>query len=109
MSSEQSVTSENNDTITNLPTENTVMQATKLSLKIGRPICYYFYNDSYNGDVKICTDGKEKIIFKNLDEHTSTISNIYKVDRDLLILTSNTVYVISANTKVAKMPEELLE
>lgn len=109
MSSEQSVASENNEAISVLPTENTVMQATKLSMKIGRPICFYFYADSYNGDVKICTDGNEKIIFKNMDEHTSTISNIYKVDKDLLILTSNTVYVISANTKVAKMPEELLE
>jgi hypothetical protein len=108
MSSEQTGGNDN-EAITILPTENTLMQATKLSMKIGRPICFYFYADSHKGEVKICTDGKEKIIFKNLEEHTSTISNIYKVDKDLLILTSNTVYVISANTKVSKMPEELLE
>jgi len=104
--------SETNKNTTNaitIPTDETLRQATKLSIKLGRPICYYFYLDSYKNEVKICTDENEKIIYKNTEEHTSTISNIYKVDKDLLILTANTIYIISANTKVAKMPEELLQ
>lgn len=108
MSDTEKNSSDVNQTIT-IPTDDTLRQATKLSIKIGRPICYYFYLDSYKNEVKICTDENEKIIYKNSDEHTSTISNIYKVDKDLLIVTSNTIYVISANTKVAKMPEELLQ
>ena len=90
-----------------IPSTNTLSQAAKLSIKISKPVCFYFYIDSCNDGIKICTNETDKIIFKNLDEHTSSISNIYKVDNEYLIVTENTIYIISSNTKVAKIPEEL--
>ena len=90
-----------------IPSPNTLSQAAKLSIKISKPVCFYFYIDSCNDSIKICTNETDKIIFKNLDEHTSSISNIYKVDNEYLIVTENTIYIISSNTKVAKIPEEL--
>lgn len=90
-----------------IPSTNTLSQAAKLSIKISKPVCFYFYIDSCNDSIKICTNETDKIIFKNLDEHTSSISNIYKVDNEYLIVTENTIYIISSNTKVAKIPEEL--
>ena len=91
----------------NIPSSNTLSQAAKLSIKISKPICFYFYIDSCNNNIKICANEQNKIIFKSLDEHTSSISNIYKVENEYLIVTENTIYIISANTSVAKMPEEL--
>ena len=90
-----------------IPSPNTLSQAAKLSIKISKPICFYFYLDSCNDKIKICTNEQNKIIFKSLEEHTSSISNIYKVEKEYLIVTENTIYIISANTSVAKMPEEL--
>jgi hypothetical protein len=83
-----------------LPSEKTLMQATKLSLKTKKPICFYFYIDSLKDKITIITDGEDRIIFKNDDEHTSPIINTYKSDNSFIIVTENTIYILSANTKV---------
>lgn len=85
-----------------LPSAKTLMQSAKLSIRLNKPICYYFYTDSLKGNCCITTDGKEKIIYKNDDEHTSPIVTPYQVDDEYIIITENTIYIISANTKVEK-------
>ena len=83
-----------------LPSNKTLMQAAKLSIKIGRKICFYFYIDSCKGNVNI---------FKNLEEYTSPITNIYKEkdESEYIIVTVNTIYVLSDKCNVVKMPEEI--
>ena len=61
-----------------LPSDKTLQQAVKLSIKTSKPICFYFYVDSLKRKVSICSDGEDKIIFKNQEEHTSPILNTYK-------------------------------
>lgn len=85
-----------------LPSTKTLLQATKLSIRLNKPICFYFYTDSLKGNCCIATDGKEKIIYKNDDEHTSPIVTPYQVDDDFIIITENTIYIISAKTRVEK-------
>lgn len=83
-----------------LPSEKTLMQATKLALKTKKPICFYFYLDSLKGKITIVSDGEDRIIFKNEDEHTSPILNTYKSENCFIIVTENTIYIVSADTKV---------
>lgn len=83
-----------------LPGNNTLIQATKLSIKVSKPICYYFYVDSLRDNCTIVNSDGEKIVFKNNEEHTSPIKNTYKVGGEYLVVTENTIYVLSANTKV---------
>ena len=44
-------------------------------------------------------------IVEELD--SGPISNIYKVEKDYLIVTENTIYILSSDTKVTKMPDNL--
>jgi len=97
--------SNQNEQIT-IPCDNTLNQAAKLSIKISKPVCFYFYLDSCRGNINIGTTESDKIIFKNMEEHTSTISNIYKVNNEFLVVTENTIYIISAGTKVTKLPDD---
>ena len=83
-----------------LPTEKTLLQATKLALKTKKPICFYFYIDSLKGKISISTDGEDRIIFKSDDEHTSPILNTYKSDTSYIVVTENTIYILSADTPV---------
>lgn len=83
-----------------LPTEKTLLQATKLALKTKKPICFYFYIDSVKGKITIVSDGEDRIIFKNEDEHTSPILNTYKSDNCYIVVTENTIYILSADTQV---------
>ena len=83
-----------------LPSDKTLQQATKLSLKTKKPICFYFYIDSLKGKISIVNDGEDRIIFKSEDEHTSPIINTYKSDSSYIIVTENTIYILSAETPV---------
>lgn len=98
------------NTSINIPSSTTLAQAAKLSISVFKPICFYFYIDSCKDLIKICTNSqnKDKIIYKNLNEHTSSILNIYKVETEYLIVTENTIYIISSKTGIANMPNELL-
>ena len=59
-----------------------------------------FLCESLKKKVSIVSDGEDKIIFKNQEEHTSPILNTYKCGNEFLVVTENTIYVISADTKV---------
>ena len=83
-----------------LPSDKTMQQAVKLSIKLVKPICFYFYVDSLKGRVCISSDGEDRIIFKNEEEHTSPILNTYKCENCYIIVTENTIYVVSANTRI---------
>jgi hypothetical protein len=83
-----------------LPTDKAMAQAVKLSIKTVKPICFYFYVDSLKGKVCIQNDNEDKIIFKNEEEHTSPILNTYKCDESYIIVTENTIYIISTNTRI---------
>jgi hypothetical protein len=85
-----------------MPSADTLSQAAKLSIKISKPICFYFYIDSCKNNASIVTAEGEKIIYKNNEEHTSPIKNTYKVGDEYLVVTENTIYVISCSTPVGK-------
>ena len=86
-----------------LPSDKTLQQAVKLSIKTTKPICFYFYVDSLKGRVCISSDGDDKIIYKNDDEHTSPIMNTFKYQNEFLVVTENTIYVVSSNTQILQV------
>ena len=81
------------------PDKETLNQACKLSIKIQKPMCFYYFKDSLNRNICITSNENDKIIYKNEKEHTSPIQNIYKVNTEYLVVTENTIYVTSAFTK----------
>ena len=85
-----------------LPSANCLNQAAKLSIKISKPICFYFFVDSCRGQAQIVNADGDKIIYKNNEEHTSPIKHTYKVDNEYLVVTENTIYIVSCSTNVAK-------
>lgn len=84
-----------------IPTDKTLQQAFKLSLKTKKPVCTYFYVDSLRGKIKIVSDGEDRIIYKSDDEYTSPILNTYKSDTSYIVVTENTIYLLSSETPVA--------
>ena len=85
-----------------LPNVNTLSQAAKLSIKIAKPLDFYFFIDSCRGNAQIVNADGDKIIYKNNEEHTSPIRHTYKVGCEYLIVTDNTIYIISCNTEINK-------
>lgn len=80
-----------------LPHHTTLLHAARLAIQQDRPVQLDYYVESANGKAFMGEDpeSKEKMLVKTNDEFTSLISKIYKVQEDFIILTENSIYVVS--------------
>ena len=81
-----------------LPSTECLTHAVKLGIAEDRPIMLDYYTDSLDGKVVIGVreDGAEKLLVKSEEEYTSSISKIYKVGAEFIILTENSLYIVSS-------------
>ena len=89
-----------------LPSSETLTKAMKLSLKLAKPLDFYFYEDSCRDCICIMHDGEDMVIYKNDDERTSPISKTFKSEDQFIVITENTIYIISANTPIRNLEED---
>ena len=88
---------------TDTPCPAVLFQAAKFAMELDRSIHLDYFTDSYIGKAVIgeYAETKDKILIKaGGDEFTSLISKLYKVGADIVILTENSIYVVSG--KIAK-------
>lgn len=78
-----------------LPKPKTLDQAFRLSLLQGKQIDSYFYIDSLKGKVCIKSDDGDMILFKDSEEYSSPILNTYKSEDEYVVVTENTIYIVS--------------
>ena len=63
-----------------------------------------YWNDSINGKALIgVKDNDEKILVRNSEEYTSPISKIYKVGEEFIIITENSIYLVSSKISTRKI------
>ena len=48
-------------------------------------------------------ENDEKLLVKSEDEYTSPICKIYQVDKEFLILTENSIYIVSSSISTKKI------
>lgn len=89
-----------------LPSADTLVKAMKLSLKLAKPLDFYFYEESCRDGICIMHDGEDMVIYKNDDERTSPISKTFKSEEQFIVITENTIYIISANTPIRNLEED---
>jgi hypothetical protein len=80
-----------------LPSPQTLVQAAKLAIQMDRAIQLDYYVDTATNKAFLGEDdeAKEKMLVKSGDEFTSLIQKMYKVSDDLIILTENSIYIVS--------------
>lgn len=80
-----------------LPGAATLLQAAKIAIEQDRAILLDYYVDTAKGTAFLGEDKatKERILVKSKDEFTSLIRKLYKVGDDFIILTENSLYIIS--------------
>ena len=81
-----------------LPSAQCMTHCVKLAIAEDRPIMLDYYSDSLDGRVVIGVreDGEEKLLVKSEEEYTSSISKIYKVGGEFIVLTENSLYIVSS-------------
>ena len=81
-----------------LPSNTTLQHASKLAIVEDRPILLDYWTSSCDKEslIGVRQDG-EKLLVKNEEEYTSPIAKIFQVNQEFIVLTENSIYIISSD------------
>lgn len=87
------------------PPATVLMQAAKIAIEQDRPIYLDYWMDSISKKAVIGVQGTEKCLIKSGTEYTSTIVQIFRVKDEaaFIVLTENSLYVVSSDIPVKKI------
>ena len=88
-----------------LPSPTTLLQASKIAIEQDRAIMLDYFRQTANGTAFLGEDPdtKDKILVKSKDEFTSMIKKLYKAGDDFIILTENSLYIVSGKIQKRKV------
>jgi hypothetical protein len=88
-----------------LPNPTCLVQAARLAIQQDKPIQLDYYTATANKTAFIGEDpeSKDKVLVKSKEEFTSHIQKLYKVGEDYLVLTENSIYIVSGAVQKRKV------
>ena len=96
--SEEVSTNSANSTNYRLPSGTTLQHCAKLGIVEDKPIMFDYWTSSCDKEILIgVRENGEKLLVKSEEEYTSPVSKIYKVENEYIIITENSIYVVSAD------------
>ena len=93
--------------MSSVPPASVLLRAAQISIDDDRPIQLDYWMDSK--DKKCCIGVKEttKYLVKSESEYTSTVQNLFRLDGCFIVLTENSLYIVSQEIPVRKIVSEL--
>lgn len=78
-----------------LPEATTLQHAAKLGIVEDKPIMLDYWTNSLDKTVLIgVKESGEKLLVKNEDEYTSPVAKIFKVGKEYIVMTENSIYIV---------------
>ena len=92
-------------TSTITPSQQVLVAAAKLAMEQDRAIMLDYYTETAKGTAFLGEDHKtnERVLIKSKEEFTSLIKKLYKVGDDFIILTENSLYIVSGKIQKKKV------
>jgi hypothetical protein len=86
-----------------LPSASVLLRASQIALDDDRPIYLDYFRDSL--EKKCCIGVKENIkyLVKSDSEYTSSIESVFKCEDCYIIITENSIYVVSKEVPIKKI------
>ena len=87
------------------PSATVLLQAAKIAIEQDRPIYLDYWVDSVQKKAVIGVQGQYKCLIKSDTEYTSTIVQIFRVKDEpvFIVLTENSLYIVSSDIPVKKI------
>jgi hypothetical protein len=84
-----------------LPADKVLQHAARISIEQDKPILLDYYRETRAGTAFLGQDKDtgEKFLVKSATEYTSPVQKLYKVGDDYLVVTENSVYIVSGAMK----------
>ena len=94
-----------------VPAAATLMNAAKLAIQKDMAIQLDYFVESAGGTAFLGEDAQtgEKMLVKNAEEYTSHIQKIYKAGDDFIIMTENSIYLVSGTIQKRKIQASSLK
>jgi hypothetical protein len=87
-----------------LPSDITMKHAAKLSIVDDKPIMMDYWTSSLDKKALIgAKDSGEKLLVKNEEEYTSQIQKFYKSGTEYIVITENSIYIVSNEIPTRKI------
>ena len=87
-----------------LPEARTMEHAAKLAVVEDKPIMMDYWAFSLDKTALIgVKEDNEKLLVKSVEEYTSPIAKIYKVGKDYIIVTENSIYIVDVEIPTKKI------
>ena len=90
-----------------LPSASVLLRAAQTSIAEDRPIYLEYYQDSVDKKCCIGVRETEKFLVKSDSEYTSTIQSVFKCESCYIIMTENSLYIVSQEIPVRKIVSKL--
>jgi hypothetical protein len=93
-----------------VPSAQSLSHAARIAIQQDKPILLDYYMETSDGRAFMGEDAdtKEKILVKSTEEFTSLIQKVYKVQDDFIILTENSLYIISGKVQKRRIQAKAL-
>ena len=87
-----------------LPSDVTLKHAAKLSIVDDKPIMMDYWAASLDKKALVgAKDNSEKLLVKSEEEYTSAIQKFYKSGTEYIIITENSIYIVSNDIPTRKI------
>jgi len=87
-----------------LPSDVTLKHAAKLSVVEDKPIMLDYWTASLDKKALIgVREGGEKLLVKSEDEYTSPVGKFYKSGAEYIVITENSIYLVSSDIPTRKI------
>ena len=93
-----------NNSTYRLPSDTSLQHASKLSIVEDKPVMMDYWTNSLDKTVLIgVRENQEKLLVKSEEEYTSPIVKIYKVGSEYIIVTENSIYLVSSDISTRRI------
>ena len=93
-----------NNSTYRLPTDLTFQHASKLAIVEDKPIMFDYWTESLEKKALIgVRESGEKLLVKSAEEYTSPIGKFYKSGTEYIIITENSIYIVSSDIPTRKI------
>jgi hypothetical protein len=87
-----------------LPSDTTLQHVCKLAIVEDRPVMMDYWTASLDKKALVgVKESGEKLLVKSEDEYTSPIAKFYKSGTEYIIITENSIYLVSADIPTRKI------
>jgi hypothetical protein len=86
-----------------LPSPSVLLRAAQLSMTEDKPLYFDYYRESVEKKCCIGVKDTTKYLVKSDDEYTSTIQSVFRCENCFIVMTENSLYIVSSDIPVKKI------